>query len=121
MEFGKVEYICAGQKKGGRPETRALILTLVEQGDEALLRKMGIRALRLKRIARLTSEAHGQGRLLGYEDLSNLLMTSLATLKRDVAYLEAHGATVMIRGRRNGRKAPESPATFCRVAEEVGA
>jgi hypothetical protein len=41
--------------------------------------------------------------LLGYEDLSLLLLTSLATLKRDISCLEAKGLEVLLRGRRKKR------------------
>lgn len=120
MEFGKVEYVCTERKRGGRPESRALLLTLIGQGDEAELRKMGIRALRLRRIVRLTNEAYEQGRLLGYEDLSNLLMTSLSTLKRDVAHLQSQGMKVLIRGRRNGKKNQDTDPSR-QAGEEGGA
>src|SRR3990172_4635816 len=107
MEFGKVEYICAEQKNGNGTVIRVLNLTLVAHGDEEILVKKGLRALRHKRIMRLALEAEEQGCLVSYEDLSALLLTSLATLKRDVYYLEAHGSKVPLKGRRkngNGRK-----------------
>ncbi|MDA8241059.1 MAG: DUF1670 domain-containing protein [Nitrospiraceae bacterium] len=119
MEFGKVEYRCVVQKNG-KPFFRTLHLTLIGLEDKKLLSKKGVRALRLNRIMRLTAEAMEQGCPLGYEDLSNLLMTSLATLKRDVTYLESQDTKVLIRGRRNGRKSPDA-AIFCHAAKEVGA
>jgi len=104
MDFGKVEYILfkAGSSNSGK---RRLRLTLIGQGDEEALREGGLVGLRRRRIVRLTQEANRQGGLLSYEDLSGLLLTSLATLKRDVKHLEMEGHFVPIRGRRkNGNR-----------------
>jgi DeoR/GlpR family transcriptional regulator of sugar metabolism len=78
------------------------------QGDEDVLRVEGIASLRRRRIVRLTEEARQQGVLLGYEDLAGLLLVSMATLKRDVSYIENGGYTVFLRGRRKNGIA-ESP------------
>jgi hypothetical protein len=96
MEFGKLEYFVNGRDNG----TRRIKLTLVGQGDEDVLRTDGIAALRRKRIVRLTEEAHDQGVLLGYEDLVDLLLVSMATLKRDVSAIEQTGYGVLLKGRR---------------------
>lgn len=100
MDFGKVQYRLFKARNGGG---RKLRLTLISQGDEELLKKSGLAGLRRRRVLRLTREAEEQGCLLSYEDLSGLLLTSLATLKRDVSRLESQGYTVPLRGRkRNG-------------------
>ena len=110
MDFGKVDYIAAGSGNGHDKTRRRLRLTLIGQGDEETLRKEGLAALRRKRIMRLTREAMQQGVLFTYEDLSGLLLTSLATLKRDVLCLERQGEVVNLKGRRkngvngNGQK-----------------
>lgn len=100
MEFGRVEYICVKQRPGKAPIARVVNLTLIGQGDEDILMREGIRGLRLKRIERITNEAFEQGSPLSYEDLSALLLTSLATLKRDVVCIESRGNTVLLKGRR---------------------
>jgi hypothetical protein len=100
MDFGKVEYRAAGSGNGRGKTRKALRLTLVGQGDEETLRQEGLAALRRKRIIRLTKEAIAQGVMFTYEDLSGLLLTSLATLKRDVHCLEQQGKTVTLKGRR---------------------
>jgi hypothetical protein len=106
MDFGKVEYIAnvSGNGSGNRSDKtrKTLKLTLVGQGDEEILRQEGLAALRRKRIIRLTREAMKQGVLFTYDDLSGLLLTSLATLKRDVCWIEKQGKTVHLKGRRNG-------------------
>ena len=110
MEFGKIEYKCAVLNNGSR-SVRKLKLTLIGLEDKDLFLKKGVRALRLNRIMRLTREAEQQGCLLSYEDLSALLLTSLATLKRDVSFLDKCGYFVNLKGRRkNGdcRKRPDS-------------
>lgn len=96
MEFGKLEYITL---RRGKPQN--ITLTLIGQGDRDVLKKQGLRALRLKRIIRLTEEAYEQGFLLSYEDLSRLLVTSISTLKRDISYLERNGHRIRLRGRRS--------------------
>jgi len=107
MEFGKIEYICVTQKQG-RQTVTPLNLTLIGHADEDVFVKKGVRELRHVRIVRLTQEAETQGCLLGYDDLSALLLTSVATLKRDICYLESHNRTVHLRGRRKKRSAKET-------------
>lgn len=94
MEFGRIEYF----KKNG--SNKRIILTLIGQSDEDVLKREGLKGLRLRRIIRLTHEAQDQGVLLSYEDLSALLLTSISTLKRDVAYLERQGKKIPLKGRR---------------------
>lgn len=100
MDFGKVEYILfeARRPEGGAP--KKLRLTLIGQGDEAALGEGGLAGLRRRRIVRIAHEAKRQGMLLSYEDLSGLLLTSLATLKRDITHLEKEGQSVPLRGRK---------------------
>lgn len=97
MDFGKIEYI-ALDGDGGVP--KKLRLTLIGQGDDEMLTESGLAELRRKRIKRIANEAARQGVLLGYRDLSGLLFTSLATVKRDVRCIEEEGIVVPIRGRR---------------------
>lgn len=105
MDFGKVEYIFFEAKNGNA--MRRLRLTLIGQGDEDALREEGLAGLRRERIIRLTKEADEQGCLLSYEDIAGLLLTSLATLKRDVAWLEKHGYHIALRGRKKNNNGAE--------------
>ncbi|MDA8155709.1 MAG: DUF1670 domain-containing protein [Actinomycetota bacterium] len=93
MEFGKIEYTANGSG-------RQLKLTLIDHGDNEVLDKYGITELRRRRAVRLANEASEQGVLLSYFDLSCLLLCSLATLKRDIAFLEGRGAGMPLKGRR---------------------
>lgn len=98
MDFGKIEYVVVRNGVGASP--KRLRLTLIGQGDDDILRAEGLAALRRKRIVRLTREAEKQGLVLSYRDLSGLLFTSLATVKRDVKHLEERGVIVPLKGRR---------------------
>lgn len=75
---------------------RRILLTLVSEDDDAILAKQGLASLRQARIIRLCRQAHEQGALLAYEDLTNLLLTSLSTLKRDLRLLRKEGLAVPI-------------------------
>jgi hypothetical protein len=100
VKFGKIVYEVSRPGNGGT----AVHLTLVSHDDEETLRREGLAGLRRERILRLTREALRQQQVLGYEDLSQLLMTSVATLKRDISLMERDGQTVALRGRRRKRK-----------------
>lgn len=118
MDFGKIEYICEEQNPRNGVVPVVLRLTLIGQSDEDLLLKEGVRGLRLHRIKRITDEAELQGCLLRYEDLSSLLVTSLATLKRDVAYLEAQGRIIPLKGRRKNGNGNGSQKESVNAAHE---
>ncbi|TAN42999.1 MAG: DUF1670 domain-containing protein [Nitrospirae bacterium] len=118
---GKIEYVCLNEQFRKDIPPLSLNLTLIEKDDEELLAVKGLRELRHKRIMRLTAEAAEQGCLLSYDDLSALLLTSLATLKRDVAHIEEEGRVVVLKGRRKNGKPKEPVAeAFC-FAEGVEA
>jgi hypothetical protein len=89
---------------------------MIGQGDEAVLRREGLGALRRRRIVRLTQEALRQGALLGYGDLAEILFTSVATLKRDVREIEGGGMYVPLRGRRASRNGGGAGAAEARKA-----
>jgi hypothetical protein len=95
-----VESKLVFQSSGTAGKGGTLRLTLVGDGDAETLKREGVSALRRKRLIRLASEAFEQGCPIGYRELSDLLFTSVSTLKRDVAYIEQRGGIVPIRGRR---------------------
>ena len=105
MDYGKVEYYV--DNKGGLAVK--LRLTLVGQGDDEVLRDEGLSALRRQRVHRLATEAERQGHLLGYDDLSSLLFSSVATIKRDVSVIELSGLVVPLKGRRRGAAVKGGP------------
>jgi len=66
--------------------------------DFEVLAEYGLAGLRRHRLARITRQAYDQGALLSYEDLSMILTTSPATVKRDVYHLKHQGMFIMTRG-----------------------
>lgn len=110
MDFGKLEYVIKGPG-GLDASVHRLRLTLVGHDDDEVLKREGVAVLRRMRIVRLTSEAFEQGAMLSYEELADLLMTSLATLKRDINVIEGGGQVIRLRRRRtndNSRFGAES-------------
>ncbi len=99
MNFGTIEYICEVSDKNEKGY-RVLNLTLVDEEDSDVFRRYGLMELRRRRILRLVREAEEQGCTLSYGDLAKILLTSVATLKRDVAVLEKRGEYLPLRGRR---------------------
>jgi hypothetical protein len=70
--------------------------------DQVTLQKQDSRALRQMRIQRLLDEALEQGAVATQEDLAQALRTSLRTIKRDFAELQAQGVSLPSRGYLHG-------------------
>lgn len=122
MDYGKIEYTCIenGNGRGGDMRARTVTLTLVGQGDEKVLLENGVSALRQRRIIRLTTEAAEQGCLLSYEELSTLLNSSLATIKRDITCLEKKGIAILLRGmRKKKNNGSDRDRTLINVSESL--
>ncbi len=66
--------------------------------DFEVLANYGLAGLRRHRLERITRQAYDQNALLSYEDISMILTTSPATIKRDVALLKKEGKFIMTRG-----------------------
>jgi hypothetical protein len=73
-------------------------LELAGSEDVEVLRRHGLAAMRQARLARLARQARVQGALLTVEDLAWLTCSSLATVKRDLAWLRARDQAVPTRG-----------------------
>jgi Protein of unknown function (DUF1670) len=73
-------------------------LELAAPEDVGVLQDKGLAAMRQGRLARLARQARVQGALLTVEDLAWLTCSSPATIKRDLAWLRAHGQAVTTRG-----------------------
>jgi hypothetical protein len=76
---------------------KELRLTVCNEEDQDI---RSLSELRRKRIMRILHEAKEQGYLLSYKDLNLILLSSIATLKRDISYLRREGMEVFIK---NGR------------------
>jgi len=66
--------------------------------DLEALASYGLAGIRRHRLARITRQAYDQGALLSYEDLSMILTSSPATIKRDIALLRRQGMFIITRG-----------------------
>jgi hypothetical protein len=85
----------------GKDRLVPLRLTICSDGDG---RKESLAGLRRKRLARILREAQMQGVRLSYRDLGMIMLTSRATLKRDVTHLRGLGVDVPVsRAGGNGR------------------
>lgn len=73
-------------------------LELTAPEDLGVLATKGLAATRQRRVSRLARQARVQGGLLTIEDLSYLLTSSPATIKRDLSALRAEGESVPTRG-----------------------
>ena len=102
--LGRLKFLCASRKaKHGKPlsEQEMVRVTLtLDDGIEDLevLKVQGFKALRQKKVLRLTDEAYEQGGLLTQEDLARLLQVSSRTIRSDIAELIADGNTIHTRG-----------------------
>lgn len=74
---------------------RELMLTVCHEED--FIKYSNLSEVRRRRIIRLLHEAKEQGCLLSYKDLHLILLSSLATLKRDISYLRKHGVEIFIK------------------------
>lgn len=80
----------------GKNRLRSLKLTVCAEDE---ISNYGVVKLRRKRLSRILSEAVAQGVKLSYKDLSIIMLTSKATLKRDVSHLRGQGLEMPIGGR----------------------
>ena len=75
----------------GGNRLRSLRLTVCAETDGSCASLMD---LRRRRLSRILGEAVAQGARLSYRDLSMIMLTSKATLKRDVSHLRSQGVDV---------------------------
>lgn len=66
---------------------KSLRLTVCTSGDMEAIGALGLAEVRRRRLLRILGEARRQGAHLTYRDLSLILLTSKATLKRDMREL----------------------------------
>jgi len=79
----------------GKDSLREVRLTVCDEADMALA---GLAKKRRARIRRLLEEARSQGVRLTYTDLCMILLSSRATLKRDIRVLRSEGYNAPLRG-----------------------
>lgn len=79
---------------------KSLKLTICTDDDRL---SGGLANLRRKRLRRILDEASRQGAGLSYRDLSMIMLSSKATLKRDVTHLRKLGVEVNVGARQYQR------------------
>ena len=103
MRSGQMHYECIAQGEGaGKPIEKCklvrVVLTLLASED----RESGLHAnaveLRRHRLLRLSEEAREQGGLLSQEDLGQLLLCDVRTIRRDIRHYRKLGIVVATRG-----------------------
>lgn len=104
---GQVKRNCIACSEGPGKELKdcelvTVILTLFEKNDSLDLSSQTNEGrsieMRQRRLMRIASEAKDQGGLLSQEDLSELLMCDVRTIRRDVQVLKNKGIVVPTRG-----------------------
>ncbi len=96
LKESQLKYSCVSASEGaGKPlcecQMRTVLLTLFHDEDKVGLpssNKQGSICKRQRRIMRITSEAKEQGGLLSQEDLAEILMCDVRTIRRDIKALE---------------------------------
>ncbi len=107
MKHGQIKYLCVSSSEGpGKPlvecEMTTVILTLFEAKDEGQFsddnNKDRSVELRRRRLVRLAEESKEQLGYLSQEDLAQLLMCHVRTIRRDIKELKRGGIIVPCRG-----------------------
>lgn len=103
---GQLKYSCVAiDQPAGKPITDCQMVTVVltlfdpkDRGQLAYDGKQAAVALRHRRLMRITEQAREQGGLLSQEDLAEILMCDVRTIRRDVESLRQKGIVVATRG-----------------------
>jgi len=104
---GQLKYACVSAQEGaGKPLAQCRLVTVVlslfdAQDDRDLVsceHKDRSIEIRRRRLVRIADEAREQGGLLSQEDVAQLLMSDVRTIRRDVAALKREGIIVATRG-----------------------
>lgn len=97
-----IRYFPKVTESAGKPlrncEYIAVHVTLYTPGDDAYLAQHGSKALRQRKIERITDEAAAQGAPATQEDLASLLGCHRSTIIRDIAEMKVRGIEVLTRG-----------------------
>jgi hypothetical protein len=104
---GQIKYQCISAEEGaGKPlkncQMATVVLTLFDQNDKGDFSTTNNKdrsiELRRRRLSRLVEEAKEQGGFLTQEDLCELLMCDVRTIRRDTKDLKALGIVLPTRG-----------------------
>ena len=103
---GQLKYSCiaVNEPAGKKIEDCQMVTVLLtlfdpkDQGQLAYNGKQASIALRQRRLTRITDQAREQGGLLSQEDLAEILMCDVRTIRRDIEALRQRGIVVATRG-----------------------
>ena len=103
---GQLKYSCiAVNEPAGKKiedcQMVTVLLTLFDPKDQGQLAYNGKQAsivLRQRRLTRITDQAREQGGLLSQEDLAEILMCDVRTIRRDIEALRQRGIVLATRG-----------------------
>lgn len=107
LKPGQIKYLCIAAEEGpGKPlkdcKTVPVTLTLFDDRDKgdfsSINNKDRSLELRRRRLVRISEEAKEQYGYLTQEDLSELLMCDIRTIRRDIATLKQIGIILPTRG-----------------------
>lgn len=97
-----IRYFPKATESAGKPlkncEYVTVRLTLYAPGDDGFLAEHGPKALRQRKLKRITDEAAAQGAPATQEDLASLFGCHRSTIIRDIAEMKAKGIEVITRG-----------------------
>lgn len=107
---GQMKYSCLQiNEPAGKPlkdcQMKTVVLTVFEAQDDQQLpyrEKDASITRRRRRLMRISEEASSQGGLLTQEDLAQLLMCDVRTIRRDIAELKK--SSIVIPNARNGQR-----------------
>lgn len=103
---GQLKYSCIAinEPAGKKIEDCQMVTVLLtlfdpkDQGQLAYNGKQASIALRQRRLTRITDQAREQGGLLSQEDLAEILMCDVRTIRRDIEALRQRGIVLATRG-----------------------
>jgi biotin operon repressor len=107
LSEGQTKRNCIASSEGSGKELKdcqlvTVVLTLLDKHDALELSSKTNQGrsieMRQRRLMRMASEAKDQGGLLSQEDLSELLMCDVRTIRRDVQALKKKGIVIPTRG-----------------------
>jgi hypothetical protein len=107
LSSGQLHYLAIDENEpAGKPITLckkvSVKLSLHKpEEDLTVYKKSGLAGLRHHKLLRLTNEAIDQGGVLSYEDLTFILTSSIATIKRDMSSMRRQGIVLPSRGWRH--------------------
>ena len=119
---GQIKYHCIAAEEGpGKPlkdcKMISVVLTLFDERDKGDFSTTNNKdrsiELRRRRLVRISEEAKEQGGYLTQEDLSELLMCDIRTIRRDIKDLKGIGILLPTRGQQKDIGPRSNSQSYC--------